>query len=265
MEYGIRRLAFGDTKEDRHSSNAWRVPRRYTLGRGIEEEVSSDNIYSAQPTFCREPGCDTVDEHMGDVGLCKYHALVKTFRDYFEETPYEAKLRETVDCTNVNVFGTLTFAPRSVSPTNLNFRFEDTGNGHLNDPAVGIQRGTKDYEEWEMSIRTTFNNRLRRLAAVTEYGSNNNTGRLHIHYVMRVLCLPTVGEVSKLLWNIRNTRLSERWRHGFSTHEVIKNPEATLNYITKYIGKDQDDDRTRFWTLPESDIAQLVMNIDNRL
>jgi len=265
MEYGIRKLAFGDTKEDRHSSNAWRVPNRYTLGRGIEEQVSSDNIYSAQSQFCKEIGCDAVDEHMGEVGLCKYHALVKTFRDYFLESPYEELLRDKVDCINVNVFGTLTFAPRSVSPSNLNFRFEDTGNGHLDDPPVGLQRGTKTYEEWEESIKVTFNHRLRRLAAVTEYGSNNNTGRLHIHYVMRVLCLPTIGEVSKLLWNIKNTRLGERWRHGFSTHEVIKNPEGTLQYITKYIGKDQDEEKTRFWTVPPSKIAQLVMNVDNGL
>lgn len=243
-------------KYSRFSEHAFRVPNRYTLGRGIEDEVSSDNIYSAQYDFCKEVGCDAVDVNMGEVGLCKYHALVKTFRDYFLETSHEVKLKELSGCTNVNVFGTLTFAPRSVSPTNLNFRFEDTGNGHLDDPAIGIQRGTRDYEDWEQSLKKTFGRRLRRLAAVTEYGSNNNTGRLHIHYLMRLLCLPTVGEVSKLLWNIRNTRLSERWVHGFSMHEVVESKEGSLQYLTKYIGKDQDDDKTRFWTLPpyEQDI-----------
>ena len=237
-------------KYERFSEHASRVPDRYTLGRGIEDAVSSDNIYSAQQRYCLDPDCDDVIENTGEVGLCKYHSVVYAFSRYWDELPFERSFGDSDNkLTNVDVFGTLTFAPKSVSPTNLNFRFEDTGNGHLNDPPVGIQRGTKCYKQWEASVKTTFGSSVRRILAVTEYGSNNNTGRLHIHYIMRVLTNATKRGVSQLLYNLEHTSLGKRWPHGHSIHEQLHSEVGALGYISKYVMKDFAHDKTVFWTL----------------
>lgn len=236
-------------------------------------DIIEHNAYSAQFGLCRCEDCELY--YMGDAGA-RHRAYVKAFSHFLQ-------------CkTDVGLlFGTLTFAPASVSPTNIRNNMTDVGKAVESDPPIGLQKAERCFNGWWQDVKNDpkygLDWRLRKLLAVTEYGSTDNTGRLHIHFIM---CVSNhTGELSmlELIQFIKNdygtwlsdktAKMPNRWKHGFMDLQEVEDQGAAVEYLCKYISKDIELDKSRFWAfdwdslpVPERYFSIKDMTqIDNRL
>lgn len=198
--------------------------------------IIEHNIYSAQYELCRCDDCKNY--YMGDAG--ERH---RAWADFFL-----SKLECSTDV--INVFGTLTFAPSSVSPTNVrNDMF--TTSAKVEDPPIGIQKTENCFKYWKEAIQDLLGWRMRKLLAVTEHGTDFHTGRMHIHFVMCVSDYFGKREVPQLLKFLEQDSLTrvKRWPYGAVKLLEAENKEGASSYLAKYMSKDQSahDTNERFW------------------
>lgn len=208
-------------------------PRIKASHHGIIEH----NGYSAQEQQCPALWC--TKPNMGGVGFCEFHSYVNTFRSFL-------RCDESVRY----IFGTLTYAPKSVSPTNKYYKYDETAQGVFEDPPTGLQRAERTFNRWKDSLVDELGWRLRKVLAVTEYGSTNYTGRLHIHYMLAVSDYFGKLKVPQLIEYIRTDTITRkaRWPHGHIDIQGVENAEKCLEYLCKYVSKDVDLGTSRFWT-----------------
>lgn len=202
-----------------------------------QDGIINHNAYSAQGKICPAMWC--TKSILGDAEFCEFHSYVDTFRRFLQ-------CNESVRY----IFGTLTYAPRSVSPTNKFYNYNETAEGVFEDPPTGLQRAERTFGNWKDSLIDGMGWRIRKLLAVTEYGSKTYTGRLHIHYILAVSDYFGKLKVPQLIEYVRYDSLMrrERWPHGWVDIQEAKETEKVLEYTCKYVSKDVDLATSRFWT-----------------
>ena len=204
---------------------------------GLESLPREDGFKGYTAQLC---GCDACNNYyMGDAG--ERH---RAWADLFS-----SKLECSTDV--INVFGTLTFAPSSVSPTNVRNDMFSTS-AKVDDPPIGLQKTENCFQYWKDTIQEALGGwRMRKLLAVTEHGSDFHTGRMHIHFVMCVSDYLGKREVSQLLEFLEQNPFTrvKRWPYGSVKLLEAENKEGASSYLAKYMSKDQSahDTQERFW------------------